>query len=115
MKQHRRSRKSSSRAWQAVILTAVALAAVGAVAISLQSRGHDDDQSTASPGSGITAVATSVPSGPQSVAGLEVKERLADLGRVSLNTPVRREWVLANRGTTAVTLAQPTIEVLEGC
>jgi hypothetical protein len=50
-----------------------------------------------------------------SVAGLEVGERLADLGRVSLNTPVRREWVLKNRGTMVVTLAQPTIEVLEGC
>lgn len=115
MKQQSRSRKSSPRVWQAVILAAAALATVGTVAIALQPRGQDKDQSPASPSSGITAIATSIPSGPQSVAGLEVKERLADLGRVSLNTPVRREWVLANRGTTSVTLAQPAIEVLEGC
>ena len=115
MKQQTRSRRPSRRRWQAAILVAAGLATIAAVAIALQSRGQVDDQSPVSPNSGITALATPVPSGPQSVAGLEVKERLADLGRVSLNTPVRREWVLTNRGETAVTLSQPTIEVLEGC
>lgn len=115
MKNQRRSRQHGRRVWQGVILVLAGFATVAAVTFALQSRGGADDASAPRQISPNGAAANAVPSGPVSVAGLEVGERLADLGRVSLNTPVRREWVLKNRGTTVVTLAQPTIEVLEGC
>lgn len=105
----------SRRRWQVAILAGIGIATLSVVMIALRSAAQGDGESAPASIGQTGATAPAVPRGPQSVAGLEVEERLADLGRVPMNTPVRREWVLTNRGTSDVTLAQPTIEVLEGC
>jgi hypothetical protein len=109
------------------LLMATGLTAfVGLAAVGLAACGSgSDDSSSASPAGGSatrnassTAKSTAkytLPDGPVQALTVEVSQPVADLGQVSLNTPVKGGWTLRNTGTTPVSVGRPGIEVLEGC
>lgn len=89
---------------------------VSGVALFLLAGGGDAGRKAAHvPTATRAAPNVSLPAGSVTVAGVEAVQPVADLGRVALNTPVRREWRLRNVGDTTVTLGRPAIEVLDGC
>lgn len=79
------------------------LALVGSIAMLAQLGDEEEQQ----------AVVAGQPTA--SVAGVEVSNPSADLGRVPLDTPVGHSFRVSNRGAATVELGVPAIEVLDGC
>ena len=109
----------------ALITTAFSVLIVLAASVVVACGSSSSDDSSASPAAGSATKTASpaaqrtpknaLPDGPLQVLTIEVSQPVADLGTISLNTPVRTGWVLRNTGTTPVSIGRPSIEVLEGC
>ena len=100
----------------AILVTAMAIAlAAFMIAAIATACGGDSSNSDASGSPSGNAAGKQLPVGPVRVANVEVLEPVSDAGRVPLNTPVERTWMLRNTGTEPVKLGRPGIEVLEGC
>jgi hypothetical protein len=107
---HRRTRQREKKPrkswrWPALIGGGVLVATVGAVLVAVSLGGGDQ-----------TAPRTSdAPATITSLAGVEVVEPSADLGRRPLDVPVSHNFVLKNNSDRPVDLGVPAIEVLDGC
>jgi len=101
-----------------IVGVAALASVVAAVAVTLwltSSRGSDNSSAAAGQGQAAAGATNGAPNVTASAGGVEVAESSVDLGRVPLNTPVDRTFVLRNTGSERVSLGKIKIEALEGC
>lgn len=129
MSRSRRSRRDGSARTRAVTpwmmaLTVLALAGAVAVALAVGDKKQGDSASAGVSGAAKgSANAMGMPyaqtpgegTGSAAAGGVVVDGAKWHLGSVPLNVAVLPTWTLRNTGTDAVTIGEPSPEILEGC